>query len=167
MQHLNRKHFSLDQFQHFAFRVKYSSGGKKGFWTPVKRIICWKHLFWVSKCVAASGGQEQMFFFLCVYCLLFTRKKSPGWGVFSLKHPVFVWMVWCTCRKATCGLWVTVLKEIALGGFSVFFFLMQYITNVSKHIFPPFSANFIYIAMTFLFFCPATQWLSFALLLLD
>lgn len=79
-------------------------------------ITRWKHLFCVSSCVAASGWQKQvdMFFFF-----VFVVSPDVQTGLFL---PVFAWLVWCMC-----GLWVTPMKVIALGGFSVF--LTQHITE--------------------------------------
>lgn len=66
IQHLNRKHFSLDKFPHFAFRVKYSSGGG-GVWIPVKDQLLKAPVLCFKMCGCA------VFY---VYCS--QERKSPG-----------------------------------------------------------------------------------------
>lgn len=138
IRHLNRKHFSLDKFPHFAFRVKYSSGG---VWIPVKGSVA------ESTCFVFQNV------WLCGFLrLLFTRKKIPwmcGWGVFF--QFLFGWLgaraerhtrVVSDCAERNCTWRLQ----------CVFFNALHHKSMTCPNTFFHLPANFIYIAMTFLFF---------------
>lgn len=146
IQHLNRKHFSLDEVPHFAFRVKCN--GWVGGLDTCKMKISWKHLYFrMCGCIRWTATDA--------YVVLFVhkKKKSPssscGWGVFLPETSSFCLDRLVHVQKGTCGLWVTVLKEISLGGLSVFFvcffFFTQYINEAwiaQTHFPPPFFCQF-------------------------